>query len=323
MEYILFSNQALKYKSGEFTDLIDSGERKIVFKIENESLCSLLVYNMYDSPHSVIRGIKQANVIRRESDFIEVQGFGLSSNGFPIDHLHAKILFENDIIISVEYIDYDRDVSLLHKKRIEKNSNFFFELFNLEVYDFDRLSSILRFFSSDFQKIKNHNDEIEISVCSSLLFNLTINQSVRKEKPLHFLLCLVNFYFQYKSILLRNDYHERQKMIDLLNRNGETFIMLITVVLLRNTRSKIDVPFSNDSEDDRAIKIFWLLESYYLFIEQTYDGSAKWEDVVNYNKSNFNCGVFYPYNIANSKDITQKLFDLLYDNIMNFIENNN
>ena len=70
-------------------------------------------------------------------------------------------------------------------------------------------------------------------------------------------------------------------------------------------------------------KIFWFLESYYLFIEREFKYESRWEDVVQYNKSKFNDGVFYPYTIANSKDIIKKLFDLLYENLILFIEKKN
>lgn len=322
MEYILFSNQVLKHKSGEFTGSINDGERKIVFNTLSENHCSLFIYNMYDSPHSVIRGIKQAKIIINEGNYIEIQGYGLSSNGFPNDHLKAKICYEDNEIISVEYIDSDRDVSILHKKRIKKNSNFFFELFNLDVndYDYEKLSMTLKLFNEDFEIIKDYTDEVELSVCCDFLFNLTKNQFVRSNKSLHLIVCMINYYFQYRSILLKNGYQEKQKMIELLNKNGETFIEFITILFLKNPTVELTVPFSNDTETNRAIKIFWLLESYYLFIEQENNYPERWEDVVQYNKSKFNDGLFYPYNITSSKVITKKLFDLLYDNLILFVK---
>ncbi len=323
MEHIFFSNQAHKYISGVFNGQITGGERKLVFNIINENLCSLFVYNLYDISHSVIRGIKQARIIKNDDNLIVIKGYGLSSNGFPIDQLMAKLRIENNEIISIEYIDNEKDVSILHKKRNIINSNFFFELFNMDMDNLEDTHKILKLFKEDFELIKDFKDSVELSVCCNYLYFLTNNPKITGDTSLHILVCMTNFYFQHKVILLNKSLHEKQKMIQLLNSNGYAFLAIISVLLLNNTNKDLSIPFKDDLLTDRAKKIFWLLESYYLFIENEYNYSLKWEDVVQSNKSKFENGILKPFNISNSKEITKELFDLMYIELIYFIENQN
>jgi hypothetical protein len=333
MEYILFSNQAFKYQSGSLIGLTDTGERKLVLNIFNDEHCSLFVYNMYTIPHDILRGIKQAKILVKKNNYMEIQGYGLSSNGIPIDNLRAKICFENNQIISVEYIRLDNDFSLLHKKRVERSSSFFLKLFNLDVdnysIDLSELITTMKLFSMDVDNINNYNNAVEpsagvdLSASCDYLSKIRENNFVKNDDKLHLLVCLLNFYLQYKSINVNTSYNynvERIKMIRLLNKNVEPIIFLIANLLLKNQNSKV-IPFVSDSEHVRRIKIFWLLESYYLFIEGNHDYSrygnfGAFDELIQHNKSKFYEGFFYPYNIESAKDITKKIFDLMCDNII-------
>jgi hypothetical protein len=321
MEYILFSNQSFKYQLGNLIGLTDTGERKLVLNVFDDKHCSLFVYNMYNTSHEIIRGIKQANIICRKDNYMEIQGYGLSSNGIPIDNLKAKIHFENNQIIAVEYIRLDNDFSLLHKKRIEKDSSFFFELFKLDVDERANLLDfvdIIKYFFRDIDNISNYNDGIELSSSCDYLEKIRTNRFVKNNDKLYLQICLINFYLQYKSINVNTNYNyniERIKMIKLLNQNVTQIIFLIRETILWSKNSQL-IPFASDSEHDRRIKIFWLLESYYLFIESNHDytryGSfAAFEDLIQHNQSKFHEGFFYPYTTESAKGITKKIFDLM------------
>jgi len=119
MEIVMYSNQALKYKDGEFTGQIDGGERMVVINFFGDNLCSVFLYNLITPEPEIIRGIKQAKIVKKTSAIIEAQGFGLSSNGIPIDDLYTKIHFENKEVVAVEYIKTSNNASLLHKRKVK------------------------------------------------------------------------------------------------------------------------------------------------------------------------------------------------------------
>lgn len=117
LEIVMYSNQALKYKNGDFTGQIDTGERMIIINFFGDSLCSVFIYNLENSKPEIIRGIKQARIVNKTSSLIEAQGFGLSSNGIPIDDLYTKIFFENNEVVAVEYTKTSNNASILHNKK--------------------------------------------------------------------------------------------------------------------------------------------------------------------------------------------------------------
>ncbi len=323
MEQILYSNQAIKFYNGIMSDSIDSGERKLIFNYSNDENCSLLVYNLYTMPHEIIRGIRQARVIKKGKDYLELQGYGVSSNGLPNKDIMLKIKFCNQEIESVEYINLVNNASLLHNKRLSRCNDFFFNLFNhqnivppnLTNEYFESLNDIYASFFHDIKIIKEYKNSVEFSVSGSIMLAMAKYQRIRIDVNLYFNTCLIGFSLLYQSYRLEGDIAELVKLIRFVNNNCDMFLAIISIKLLKNNQNSKLLPFSNLPEMERAKMIFWMMESWCIFLEDKPYYISPLVDVVAFNKKLFLNNVLEPYKIDNSLETIKYIYELLNESI--------
>jgi len=319
MEYTFYSNHSLKIKDGKVSEIIDKVEYKIVVNFLNSETCSLFVYNIYTSPHELIRGIKQAKIIIQNESLIELEGYGMSTNGIPIDDLYSKIIIENNQIVSVEYIKSSNNASILHQKRVKENSDFFFELLKFQDVKVEdpldyviALGDIYQLFFDDFNFIDVSPYNNEFSICCNFLLALSRNSVVRQDHDIYLKTCNIAFYCFHKTSHLKKD-----NLIDLLNKNCEMFIYGIIMQLVRvEDKSVFELPFKYDDEFNRAKKIFFLMESWILFLPDNEYSIIKWKEVIASNKNLFERNTFAPYNLNNALNTITKLYDAYYESVL-------